>query len=223
MATIFNKIMAGAFGQVTLVTETSEKRGKDGQSIQQTLAYVEIPAAVIPAKGKRPASFLRVRDNEADELFRPVSQLPAESGFMLTGMNKTFSVLQSIEVEDGGVKRPINADEVKEAAGLVLSMITAYEKSKPKAVSQADPFLEAKRKFAKSDTFANLMKLTEDGKNLVNPYESVEKAIQEEINALQSILNKSKEVSAADYFLFILEKEKENGQDEDGMVKLRKS
>jgi hypothetical protein len=217
MATIFNKIMAGAFGSVSLVTETSEKKGKDGNMISQTLAYIEVPSAVIPAKGKRPASYLRVRDNEVEELFKPVSQLPADSGFMLVGMNKTFSVLQSIEVDEDGTKRPINADELKEASTAVMAMITAYEKSKPKAVSQADPYLEAKRLFVKADKFENLTK------NGVNPHQIVADAIKAEIEALTSILNKSKEVSAEDYCLFLLSKEKENGQDDEGFVKLRKS
>ena len=79
--------------------------------------------------------------------------------------------------------------------------------------SQADIYLEVKRIFAKSGKYENLLLIE-------SPAAITQDVIQEEIDKLNDLLMKAKEVTKEDFISYIENKYKDNGTDEAGMVKL---
>lgn len=85
-----------------------------------------------------------------------------------------------------------------------------------KTESQADPELDVKRRFLKVGKY-EMIKVAND------PADLVVDAIQKEIENLQALQLKAKEVSRESYLAFLEEKNTANGCDEDGIVKARGS
>jgi hypothetical protein len=99
----------------------------------------------------------------------------------------------------------------------VLRLILDHMKTSIRAMdtqeSQADIYLEVKRIFAKSGKYENLLLIE-------SPAAITQDVIQEEIDKLNDLLMKAKEVTKEDFISYIENKYKDNGTDEAGMVKL---
>lgn len=85
-----------------------------------------------------------------------------------------------------------------------------------KTESQADPELDVKRRFLKVGKY-EMIRVAND------PADLVVDAIQKEIENLQALQLKAKEVSRESYLAFLEDKFQANGCDEDGIVKARGS
>lgn len=150
--------------------------------------------------------------------------------------NSMFESLESLEnnITDMKYSTLVKFAETKLSAGLSLYVTEMQEKFpeqkeilRPILISikeriaeldenksVADPYGDCKRRFCKSGIFSAIV-LCND------PAALVHENIQKEINNLLELQKKAKEVSTADYILFLKDKEGKNGVNEDGFVMLR--
>lgn len=99
-------------------------------------------------------------------------------------------------------------EERQNACRFLLSAMLSVIVENEKAGSVADPYLDCKRRFASSDTYAKLSASA-------SPATLVIRNIQEQIDELEALKAKAEEVTAEDYFKFLEEKKAANGLQED--------
>jgi hypothetical protein len=179
----------------------TEEVGKRG-------AKVVVPAAISKiAVNKIIEKVLVKTDREdASSLDEKIQAIAEVSGpHLVSYMDKAISGFGSYLASRPEFESP---EQRQTACRFLLSAMASVIADNEKAQSIADPFLDCKRRFASSDTYEKLSKVS-------NPSALVLKSIQDQINELEALKSKASEVSAEDYFAFLKAKKEANGLQED--------
>lgn len=134
-------------------------------------------------------------------------------GGILSIVSSTLAEVNEVQDRENYVPDPA---EINLAFATLLTGMSQKIEEYGKTESQADPFLDCKRRFLKTGGYS-FIKVANDPASLVKGQ------IELEIANLQALILKADEVSKEDYLAFLEEKNKANGQDEDGYVKARGS
>ena len=132
-------------------------------------------------------------------------------GGILSIVSNVLAEVNQVEDRENYVP---DSGEINLAFATILSGMSQKIEEYSKAESQADPELDVKRRFLKVGKY-EMIKVAND------PADLVVDAIQKEIENLQALQLKAKEVSKESYLSFLEEKFKANGIDEDGIVLAR--
>lgn len=141
------------------------------------------------------------------------SDLPGFRGFLRkNGITETIvqGPIQTVLDANGEITGYNGLDSVKQIIVLVTKIM---EDLSPVAGSVADPSLEAKRIFSKSDPYKNLA--YEDHKAKMLQWKKVQ------LDNIERVMDKAEDLTAEDYKIFCETKFTDNGVDEDGFVRLK--
>ena len=141
------------------------------------------------------------------------NNLPGFRGFLRkNGITDTIQVgpVQSVQNEDGVIIGYSGVDSVKQIIALVTKIMDDLS---PVAGSVADPTLEAKRIFSKSDEYKHLA--YGDHALKMAQWKKVQ------LENIQRVMDKAALLNADDYRTFCVSKFTDNGVDEDGFVRLK--
>jgi hypothetical protein len=138
-----------------------------------------------------------------------------KNGFLGSGIlsivSSTLAEVNEVQDRENFIPEPA---EVDLAFRTMLTVMSDAVEKYGKAESQADPFLDCKRRFLKCGIYS-FINVAE------NPSELVQGDIDLEIKRLQDLREKASSISKEDYLKFLEEKKAANGLDEDGYVLAR--
>ena len=132
-------------------------------------------------------------------------------GGILSIVSNVLADVNAVEDRESYVPDPA---EINLAFATLLTGMSQKIEEYSKAESQADPELDVKRRFLKVGKY-EMIKVAND------PADLVVDAIQKEIESLQALQLKAKEVTKESYLAFLEERYEKNGVDEDGIVLAR--